>query len=367
MKVALVQDWFVVNGGAEKVVKEILELYPQADVFSLVDFLNDADRQDILKGKSTTTSYLQHFPFAKKHFRNYLPLFPHAIESLDFSGYDLIISSSYSVAKGIRKEKNQIHICYCHSPVRYAWDLKSEYLSGISWPAKQLSRPVLAYIRRWDLRTTSRVDHFIANSKNVSERIKRIYNRDSVVVYPPVDTISFAPVENKDDFYFTTLRVVPYKKLNIIIETFNQLPDKKLVVAGDGPALDKIKQHAASNICFTGFVKKSELINYMQKAKAFILAADEDFGITSLEAQSCCTPVIAYRKGGYLETVIEGKTGIFFEEQSVGSLKKTIINFENSNYTFLKEDFLTNVAAFSIDKFRSSFKNYINQYVGTKN
>lgn len=364
MKVALVQDWFVVNGGAEKVVKEIIELFPDADVFSLVDFLNDHDRSEILKGKRSTTSYIQNLPFSKNHFRNYLPLFPNAIESLDLSSYDLIISSSYSVAKGVRKRNGQIHICYCHSPVRYAWDLKDEYLSALSWPKRQVSQMVLSYIRKWDLGTTPRVDLFIANSRNVAERIKRIYNRDSVIIYPPVDTSSFMPEENKDDYYFTTLRVVPYKKLDLIVDTFNMMPEKKLIVSGDGPALDSLKSKAGDNIRFTGFVKKHELVKLMQKARGFILAAEEDFGITSLEAQSCCTPVIAFRKGGYLETVVEGKTGVFFDQQNAESLKKAILDFESSGVKFKREDFLKNVEQFTIEKFRSTFKNCIDEFVG---
>jgi glycosyltransferase involved in cell wall biosynthesis len=367
MKIALVQDWFVVNGGAEKVVKEILHLYPDATIFSLVDFLNDRDRKDILNGKYATTSYLQKMPFAKKHYRFYLPIFPNAIESLDFTGYDLIISSSYAVAKGIKKKENQIHICYCHSPVRYAWDLKKEYLSSLSWFAQQLSKPVLNYIRNWDQKTTSRVDMFIANSNNVAERIKRIYNRESVVIYPPVDTEAFTPFEQKDDYYFTSMRVVPYKKLDLIVDAFTEMPDKKLVVAGDGPDLEKIKIRAGKNIIFKGFVEKPELVNLMQRAKAFVLAAEEDFGITSLEAQSCCTPVIAYKKGGYLETVIEGKTGVFFDQPNVASLKKTINDFENSNMKFNKADFEMNVSRFANDKFRKAFKDCVEEYCSITN
>jgi glycosyltransferase involved in cell wall biosynthesis len=367
MKLALVQDWFAVNGGAEKVVRELVDMYPEADIFSLVDFLNDSDRQEILKGKKSTSSYLQHFPFAREHFRNYLPLFPNAIESLDLSGYELIISSSYSVAKGVKKEKGQIHICYCHSPVRYAWDLRKEYLAGLSLPKKILSAITLAYIRKWDLGTSKRVDLFIANSKNVAERIKRIYNRDSVVIYPPVDTASFSPDENKGDYYFTTLRVVPYKRLDLIIDTFNQLPDKKLIVAGEGPALEKLKKKAGSNISFAGFLSKNELVGLMQKARAFILAAEEDFGITSLEAQSCCTPVIAYRKGGYLETVVEGKTGVFFDHQTTDSLRNAIIGFENSGIRFRKEDFIANVEHFTTARFRREFKKTVDEYLAGKN
>ncbi len=286
---------------------------------------------------------------------------------MDFTGYDLIISSSYAVAKGVKSSSAQVHICYCHSPVRYAWDLQDEYLSTMSAPAQLLAKPILNYIRNWDFNTTKRVDHFIANSKNVAERIRRIYNRDSVIIYPPVDTMSFTPEEKKEDYYFTTLRIVPYKKLDLIIETFNTLPEKKLIVSGDGPAMKKIKAGAGKNIEFVGFVDQPQLVKYMQKAKAFILAAEEDFGITSLEAQSCCTPVIAYKKGGYLETVSENKTGVFFEEQTVESLKSAILNFEKRTTPFLKSDFLSNVASFTIENFRQAFKKCVDEYVERKN
>jgi glycosyltransferase involved in cell wall biosynthesis len=367
MRIALVQDWFVVNGGAEKVVKEIVDLFPSIEIFSLVDFLNDNDRKDILKGKKATTSFLQHLPFAKNNYRNYLPLFPTAIESLDFSGFDLIISSSYAVAKGIKKNKNQHHICYCHSPVRYAWDLEDEYVSTLSLPVKIAARKVLAYIRKWDLSTTGRVDQFVANSKNVSERISRIYKRESIIIYPPVDTSVFKPEEKKDDYYFTTLRMVPYKKADLIIKAFNNLPGKRLIISGDGPMLKSLKASANKNIEFTGFVEIKELVRLMQKAKAFILAAEEDFGITSLEAQSCCTPVIALRKGGYLETVVEGKTGIFFNEQTVSSLNDAILKFEEGNYKFNKDDYAINVSKFSVEKFRACFNSLILNYAGRKN
>jgi glycosyltransferase involved in cell wall biosynthesis len=368
MKIALVQDWFTVNGGAEKVIKEIVNVYSDVDVFALVDFLNDEDRQYILKGKKCTTSFLQHLPFAKSVYRNFLPLFPMAIGSLDFTGYDLIISSSTSVAKGAKKaNKNQIHICYCNSPMRYAWDQEEEYLSHMGKLKKLIAKITLKYIRKWDIKTLDRVDLFIANSNNVAERIQRIYGRSSVVLYPPVDASSFTPELNKENYYFTSARFVPYKKIDLIIKAFNELPHLKLIVSGDGPESETLKELANENTTFVGFLTKEELIKHTQKAKAFILAADEDFGITSLEAQSCCTPVIAYKKGGYLETVVDGKTGLFFDEQIVSSLKETILKFENLDYSFKKEDFLENMEKFSISQFKTRLKNIVDDYVKGKN
>ncbi|MFM7177686.1 MAG: glycosyltransferase [Bacteroidota bacterium] len=362
MKVALIQDWFVVNGGAEKVFREFVNLYPEADVFGLVDFLNDKDRGEILNGKKVKTTWIQKVPNARNSFRNYLVFFPHAVRSLDLSGYDLIISSSYAVAKGVRKSKGQLHICYCHSPVRYAWDLRQDYLSRLSGLTRAIAGLMLDHIAKWDLKTIGEVDHFIANSKNVAERIKRIYNRDSTVIYPPVDIIGFSPYHEKEDYYFTSLRVVPYKRLDLIVEAFRLMPDKKLVVSGDGPALAKIRASAPPNVEFLGFISKNDLVSRVQKAKAYVLAAEEDFGITSLEAQSCLTPVIALKRGGYLETVVENKTGVFFNEQTADSMREAIMKFEEIDKPFEEIDFTKNVESFSTERFRNSISTFIRQH-----
>lgn len=364
MKVAFVQDWLTVDGGAEKVAKEIINCFEDVDVFCLIDYLSDKDRNEIIKGKKTTTSFIQNLPFAKKLYRNYLPLFPKAIECLNFNGYDLIVSSSYSVAKGLKKAtKNQIHICYCHSPIRYAWDLEEEYLSHVGLFKRILAKLFLPYIRKWDLKTANRPDFYITNSHFVAERIKRIYNRDSKVIYPPIDTTSFSYHESKSDYYFTSSRMVPYKRIDLIVKAFQKLPDLKLIVSGDGPEYEYLKSIATPNVSFIGFVDKNTLIEHTQKAKAFILAAEEDFGITSIEAQSCGTPVIAFKKGGYLETVIPNKTGLFFEEQTPESLANTIELFETKKPTFTKENFLENVEKFSINRFREEFKSFIKENV----
>lgn len=361
MKVAFVQDWLVVDGGAEKVAKEIIHCFDEISIFCLIDFLSDKDRKEILGGRKSTTSFLQHFPNVKKGYRNYFPLFPTAIESLDFSGFDLIISSSYAVAKGIKTTKNQTHICYCHSPIRYAWDLEEEYLSHVGFLKKIVAQFFLSYIRKWDVKTANRANFYLTNSNYVTERIKRIYNREATVIYPPVDTTSFAFESKKDNYYFTSARMVAYKKMDIIVKAFAALPELKLIVSGDGPELENLQQLATKNVEFIGFVEKSTLITYMQKAKAFILAAEEDFGITSIEAQSCGTPVIAYKKGGYLETVIEHKTGMFFEHQTPESIATCMRNFEALKTPFAAADFKTNVEKFSITRFRNEFINFLNQ------
>lgn len=364
MKVAFVQDWLTVNGGAEKVAKEIVNCFDDVSIFCLIDFLSEKDRIDIIKGKTTTTSFIQKLPFAKNHYRNYFPLFPKAIESIDFTGYDLIVSSSYSVAKGLKKAtKSQIHICYCHSPIRYAWDLEDEYLSHLSFLKRVIARILLKYIRQWDLKTANRPDYYLTNSNFVAERIKRIYKRDSTVIYPPIDTSNFTFVNEKEDYYFTSARMVPYKKIDVIIKAFKQLPHLKLIISGDGPELVHLKNIATNNVSFLGFVDKTTLIKYTQKAKAYVLAAEEDFGITSIEAQSCGTPVIALRKGGYLETVLENKTGVFFDEQTPDSIAKCITIFEQKAINFAENDFKTHVNKFSIERFRNEFNTFIKAHV----
>jgi len=333
-KIAIIHDWLVTNAGAEKVLKEIVDLYPKADIFSIVDFLDDKDRKDIIKGKKVTTTFVQKLPFAKKHFRNYLPLFPKAIESFDLREYDLIISSSWAFAKGIKKTKNQIHICYCHTPIRYAWDLYDEYTLNLKQPKKFLVQKTLQYIRKWDINSLDRVDYFIANSNFVKERIKRIYNKTAKVIYPPVDINKFVLEENKEDFYLTASRLVPYKKTKLIVEAFNEMPDRRLIVIGDGEEYEKIKNIAKSNIKVLGYQPDNILIKYMQKAKAFVYVAVEDFGIVPVEAMACGTPVIALNKGGTAETVINGLNGIHFENQTKEDLINAVIKFEKYNFDY---------------------------------
>ncbi len=332
MKVAIIHDWLVTNAGAEKVLRSIVNLYPDADIFSLVDFLSSDERNTIIDGRKVHTSFIQNLPCAKNHFRHYLPFFPIAIESFDLSSYDLIISSSWAVAKGVKKTQNQIHICYCHTPIRYAWDLYDEYTKDLLWPKKIFVQNILKYIRKWDIETLDRVDYFIANSQFVQERIKRIYNRNSIVIYPPVDIRSFSLYEEKEDFYFTASRLVPYKKTKLIVEAFNKMPDKLLVVIGSGEELTSIQKIAGSNIKVLGYQPDNVLIEKMQKAKAFVYAAVEDFGIIPIEAMSCGTPVIALNKGGTKETIVDKVTGIHFDEQTTKSIINAVEQFEKIDF-----------------------------------
>ena len=359
MKTAIIHDWLVTNAGAEKVLKEIVDLYPDADIFSIVDFLDDKDRKDIIKGKKVTTTFIQKLPFAKKHFRNYLPLFPKAVESLDLKGYKLIISSSWAFAKGVKKDKNAIHICYCHTPIRYAWDLYDEYTSNLKQPKKFLVQKTLQYIRKWDIDTLDRVDYFIANSNFVKERIKRIYNRDANVIYPPVNIDKFRFYPKKDDYYFTMSRLVPYKKTKLIVEAFNKMPDKKLVVIGMGEEYNKIKNIAKSNIEILGYQDDEIAIKYMQKAKAFVYAAIEDFGIVPIEALACGTPVIALNKGGTAETIVDGVNGIHFENQTIQDIQNALKRFEKTTFDLEK---VAKTARKYIN-FKENLKNFIDKKI----
>ena len=319
-RVAIVHDWLVAFAGAEKVLEQIVMCFPDADLFSVVDFMEE---RAWMRGKKVTTSFIQKLPQAKKRYRSYLPLMPLAIEQLDVSGYDLVISSSHAVAKGVLTGPDQVHVSYVHSPIRYAWDLQHQYLQQSNLTAGMkslLARMVLHYMRNWDIRTSNSVDHFIANSAFIARRINKVYHRDSHVIFPPVDVEAFQLCEEKEDFYLTASRMVPYKKIDLIVEAFAKMPERKLVVIGDGPDMRKIRDKATPNIEIMGYQPFSVLQDKMQRAKAFVFAAEEDFGISVVEAQACGTPVIAYGKGGALETVLDGSharpTGLFFDEQT---------------------------------------------------
>lgn len=356
-KIAVVHDWLVTDAGAEKVLKSILELYPTADLFSLVDFLNPKDKLEVLKNKEVKTSFIQNLPFSKNKFRNYLPLFPKAIEKLDLEAYDLIISSSWAVAKGVKTHKRQIHISYCHTPIRYAWDLYDEYTSNLIQPKKFLVEQTLKYIKKWDIKTLDRVDYFIANSKFVEKRINKTYNKNAKVIYPPVDTSKYTLCLQKSDYYLTASRLVPYKKTKLIVEAFNKMPEKKLLVIGEGEEYNSIKKIAKNNIQVLGYQEEKKMIEYMQKAKAFIYAAIEDFGIVPIEAMSCGTPVIALNYGGTEETVKDGFSGIHFQEQTIEDIIKAVKKFESISFDYKKIS--QSVQNYCEDRFKKEIKDFI--------
>ena len=357
MKVAIIHDWLVTDAGAEKVLRAIIDIYPHADIFSLVDFLSDADRKAVLNGKYATTSFIQNLPFAQNHFRNYLPLFPKAIESFKLRDYDLVISSSWAVAKGIKKHTNQLHISYCYTPIRYAWDLYDEYTSSLKQPKKFLVQKTLQYIKKWDLETLERVDYFIADSKFVQDRIRRTYKRDSTVIYPPVDVESYTLCDTKEDFYLTASRLVPYKKTRLIVEAFNKMPEKKLIVIGDGEDYSNINAIAGENITLIGYQDKKRLIDYMQRAKAFIYAAVEDFGIVPVEALACGTPVVALDEGATAETITNKINGVHFKKQNTEDIIDAIQEFESLELN-LKE-ISKNAQKYSTQRFKKEIEAFI--------
>lgn len=368
INIGIVADWLVTYAGSEKVIKEFIDVFPSAELYSVVDFLSDSNRE-LLAGKNAHTTFIQNMPFAKSKYQKYLPLMPLAIEQLDMSGHDVVLSSSHAVAKGVLTGPDQLHISYVHSPIRYAWDLQHQYLreSGLSKGLKGLiAKYLLHKIRLWDYRTANGVDHFIANSKFISRRIHKVYGRSSDVIYPPVDVKNFTLNENKEDYYFTASRLVPYKRIDLIVDAFNEMPDKKLVVIGDGSEMDKIKSKAEKNIEILGYQPNNIMQEHMNNAKAFVFAAEEDFGITPVEAQACGTPVIAFGKGGVLETInsIDNikPTGIFFDEQNPKSIIESVKKFESLQGIFEPVECRRNAEKFSEERFR----NEINAYVRDK-
>ena len=365
MKIALVHEWFTIWAGSENVVEQILACFPEADLFALVDFLPGRDR-DRIKGRPVKTSFIQHLPFARTRYRGYLPLMPIAIGQFDLSAYDLVISSSHAVAKGVSTGPGQLHISYVHSPMRYAWDLQHQYLkeSGLHRGIKgMLARWMLARLRAWDLRTVKGVDHFIANSRFIADRIRRAYSRESTVIYPPVDVDAFTLRENKDDYYVSASRLVLYKKMDVVVEAFAGMPDKRLVVIGDGPSMGAVREKAGRNVTFLGYQNRSELVRHLQAARAFIFAAEEDFGILPVEAQACGTPVIAYGRGGVTESVrgidSERPTGLFFGEQSATALRAAVATFEAMAGCFSPSACRENAERFSAARFREEFTAYV--------
>lgn len=371
LKIALVHDWLRVNAGSEKVVSDILSVYKKEDVtvYTLFNHLDAQGKAEILHGKDTIVSLLQHFPKVYRNYRFLLPIMPAMIRKFYIKGYDLIISSSHAVAKGFRRDKNIPHICYCHTPMRYAWDLYEDYQTETSSIKAFLYKQSIKHIRNWDYRSAANVDYFIANSENVRQRIINNYKRDARVIYPPVRTDKFTYSHTaRKDFYLCLGRFVPYKKIDKIIGAFKQMPDKKLLLVGDGYDSKNIKELLRNipNITWLGYKNDNDLIHYMQQAKACLFAAKEDFGIMCVEVQACGTPVIAFNNGGYKETVIDGVTGYFFDEQTPESIVKAVRKFE--------EKPLTNFAAirkhaekFSAERFKTELKEFVSECMADYN
>jgi glycosyltransferase involved in cell wall biosynthesis len=361
MKVAFVHEWLTTYAGSEKVLEIMLTDFPDADVFCLIDYLPTEHRVGFL-GRAFRTTYMQKIPFVSKIYRYLLPLMPFAIEQFDLSAYDVVISNCHAVAKGVITGPDQLHICYCYSPMRYAWDLQAQYLveSGLQSGLRSLiARWFLHRIRGWDYRAAQNVDHFIACSAYIGRRIKKAYHRNSTVIYPNVAVDDFVIHRPRADFYMTSSRMVPYKKMHLIVEAFTNMPDRQLVVIGTGPQFQRCKALAGPNVKLLGYQPHSVLLSHMQRARAFIFAAEEDFGITPVEAQACGTPVLAFGRGGAAETVVDRVTGLLFHEQSSEAIQQVVQEFESIEDSFEPAIIRENALRFSADRFRDQFTRYI--------
>jgi len=361
--VGFVHDWLPVYAGAERVLEQMIHTFPEAELYSLIDYVPEEQR-GFLQGKDVETSFIQRLPFSKSKYRYYLPFAPLAIEQFDLSAHDVVVSSSYAVAKGVLTRADQLHVSYVHSPIRYAWDLYHDYLreGGYDRGTRGLfARLVLHYMRLFDATSANRVDVFVANSRHVARRIRKTYRRPAQVIYPPVDVHRFQMQEQKESFYLAMSRLVPYKRIDLIVEAFSEMPDKELVVIGDGPEAAKIKALAGPNVTMLGFQPDDAVEYYMSRARAFVFAAEEDFGIVPVEAQACGTPVIAYGCGGACETVVPGKTGLFFPKQSVEHLKAAVHEFEMTRDHYDPEVIRANAERFSPEAFRAAFSSLVRQ------
>ena len=367
LKYALVHEWLTpkATGGSELVVQEVLK-HIDADLYALIDF-ESINPQSYLFGRSIGTTFLQHLPFARNGVQKYLPLLPLAIEQLDLGSYDVILSSSHAVAKGILTAPQQLHICYCHTPMRYIWDLTFDYLRSSRMgrgPQGLITRYLLHRLRQWDTLSANRVDYFIANSQHTANRIWRCYRRPATVIYPPVNIERFPFLAQKEDFYLTVSRLVSYKQVSLIVEAFNQL-GYPLIVIGDGPELEAIRKLAQPNVQVLGFCADTVVEQYMAQAKAFVYAAYEDFGIALVEAQACGTPVIAYGAGGALETVRDIRqypdsgTGLLFKTQSAAELVEAVKMFEALQGAFSPERTQLHAALFAPKIFSDRYLTFL--------
>lgn len=365
LKIAVVHDWLVTYGGAERVLEQILTLFPQADLFTLCDFFDDDRRRHIL-GKTPTTSILQKMPWAKSKYRSYLPLMPMAVEQFDLSDYDLVISSSHAVARGVLTTSDQLHLSYINNTMVYAWDMYHHYLrsAGLHRGLRgMIAKAIMHYIRNWDAASGHRVDRYIANSEYMSRRIAKLYGREAEVIYPPVEVEAFELQSLKEDYYVTVSRLVPFKRIDLIVEAFNRMPDRKLIIIGDGPEMKKLQAAAGSNIEFLGFRNRETVNEYVKKARAFLFSSAEPFGIAVVEAQACGTPVIAYGRGAAPEIIADGESGLFFHHQKADELADAVERFEKIKHWFEPERIRANAMRFSSDSFREQFRLFVERAV----
>jgi glycosyltransferase involved in cell wall biosynthesis len=347
-RVAIAHDWLTIPGGSEQVVLELLEMFPAAEIFTSV--YDPAPWPAQIKESTVHSSYLNRIPGATRHYPKLLPLMNGAFRSFDISGFDLVLSSSHACAKNVRAPAHALHVCYCHTPMRYAWE--EGFLEGeeVGRAMRLLLPPLLARLRREDLAGASGPDVFVANSQHVAARIERYYGRTAEVVHPPVDVERFLGIARApSDYYLAYGRVVPYKRVDLSVEACARL-GRRLVVAGDGRALAALRARAPAQVSFRGKVSTAELDELLAGARALLFAGEEDFGIVPVEAQAAGVPVIAYAVGGAAETVIDGRTGVLFSDQSAGGLASAIERFESMQLD--EQDVRESARRFSRERFR---------------
>lgn len=368
--VGIVHDWFPVIAGGERVVQEIAAAHPNNKIYSLFDFLSDEDRRELFGDSTINVSRLNSLPFVEKYYRYLLLPSMRAIEEFDMTEHDVVISSSAALAKGVITRPGQAHIAYIHSPARYAWDLTHEYIASLDGVLgglkRHMAREMMHKFRIWDMRTPASIDVMVANSKFIQKRIKKVYGRDSTVIYPPVNTDAFTlATQPKEGFYLTASRMVPYKKIDLIVRAFSAMPDKKLVVIGDGPDMQLIKSQAGPNVEILGYQSFEVLRDHMQRAKAFVFAAQEDFGIVPVEAQACGTPVIALDHGGTAETIrridAPSPTGVHFSHQTETDIIEALKTFEVHEHKIDPQDCRNNAIGFGADRFRNEIQNLVSK------
>ncbi|QDL98018.1 glycosyltransferase family 4 protein [Rhodopseudomonas palustris] len=363
MKVAIVHYWFVGMRGGEKVIEALCELYPQADIFTHV-FVPDAV-SDRIRSHRVTTSFINSLPRASSMYKSYLPLMPLALEHLDLNGYDLIISSESGPAKGIVAPPNALHVCYCHTPMRYIWNMYHDYRNGAGRITKLLMPPLAHYLRMWDVSTATRVDSFIANSATVAERIRRYYRRESVVIHPPVDTAAFAPVQPSQlgDYYLMAGELVAYKRPDLAVHAFNQI-GRKLVVIGGGEMLNELKRIAGPNVTIMGSQPFDVLRDHYTHCRALIFPGEEDFGMVPVEAMAAGRPVIAFGKGGATETVVPGLSGVFFQSQEVDQIRSAILQLDGMEIDPVRIS--NHASGFGREAFFAGIRSHIDQLFAAK-
>jgi glycosyltransferase involved in cell wall biosynthesis len=373
VKVAIVHDWFCNIGGAEECVQIFTELFPAAPIYTLLVYDRNRDLP-IIRNNRIHTSFVQKLPFAGRRHQEYLPLFPTAIEQFDLTEYDLVISSSSSVAKGAITTAEACHICYCHTPMRYAWHLYHEYMKGerLKWLKSRLIPPIMNYIRTWDAASSRRVDHFVANSECVRARIRKYYGRESQVIYPPVDTGFYTPgdaksSDHKTGYFVTVGRLVAYKNVGKMVAAFSKL-GLPLKVVGTGPEQNRLESLAGSTVEILGYQPKETVRDLLRGARAFVFCAEEDFGIAPVEAQATGTPVIAYGKGGALETVIPGVSGVLFEAPEPECIAEAVTGFRGSEFD--PRRVRDNALRFDRERFREEFGRFAlsrySEHTGTR-